>query len=430
MPNLTTFASVNPKRCLPDHLSLSDQVSFIPMADVTEGGEWLNHQTRRLESVLSGFTPFVEGDVLFAKITPCTENGKGAQAVGLKNGVGFGSTEFHILRAKEGVVPRFIYHLCQSRRLRLAAEQYMIGSAGQQRVQPGFFDHFNVPGLEKNEQSKAAQILDTLDTQIRQTEALIAKLETVKQGLLTDLLTRGIDENGQLRPPPEEAPELYKDSPLGRIPRGWRVSTVDSLSEMVTSGARDWARFYAEDGAKFIRIGNLTREHINFRLNSLVYVRPPSSGEGQRTQLETGDVLLSITADLGITAVVPEGFGDAYINQHIALIRPSHQKINARFLGQFLASPACQKLISGLNDAGAKAGLNLPTVRRILVANPERNEQDGIQSQLDSVDNRIRQAKTEKQKLQREKSGLMDDLLTGRVRVTPLLGTTKTVQTS
>ena len=74
-----------------------------------------------------------------------------------------------------------------------------------------------------------AEILDTLDTQIRQTEALIAKLERIKQGLLTDLLTRGIDQNGQLRPTPDQAPHLYKDSPLGRIPKEWRVSDIDGL---------------------------------------------------------------------------------------------------------------------------------------------------------------------------------------------------------
>lgn len=271
------------------------------------------------------------------------------------------------------------------------------------------------------EQKKIAQILDTLDTQIRQTEALIAKLERIKQGLLTDLLTRGIDENGQLRPTPDQAPHLYKDSPLGRIPKEWNTVTVDSISEMVTSGARDWARFYTENGARFIRIGNLTREHINFRFDSLVHVSPPTGGEGQRTSLEPGDVLLSITADLGITAVVDETMGEAYINQHIALIRPDQTKINARFLGHFIASGTCQKFISALNDAGAKAGLNLPTVRNILVVQPEHNEQDEIQQRLDAIDRRIRETKSEAKKLTLEKTGLMDDLLTGRVRVTPLL---------
>lgn len=89
---------------------------------------------------------------------------------------------------------------------------------------------------------------------------------------------------------------------------------------MITSGSRGWARYYSDEGAKFIRIGNLTRDHINLRFDSLVHVSIPSGGEGgSRTDLrEGGDLLISITADLGIIGVVPRDLGSSYINQHIA----------------------------------------------------------------------------------------------------------------
>jgi len=277
-----------------------------------------------------------------------------------------------------------------------------------------------IPGNER-EQRKIAQILDALDTAIRETEALIDKLKAVKQGLLHDLLTRGIDANGELRPPQSEAPQLYKESPLGWIPKEWEVVTLESVSSTVTSGSRDWARFYSDSGALFVRIGNLTREHINFRYDSVIRVQPPANGDGQRTKLEPGDILVSITADLGIIGVVPEGMGEAYINQHIALVRPSSSLVNSRFVGHYLAGPIMQAYISQLNDAGAKAGLNLPTIRNLPSAFPSRFEQDQIAARLDEVDNRIQNAMTEAKKLSELKSGLMDDLLTGRVRVTPLL---------
>lgn len=194
-----------------------------------------------------------------------------------------------------------------------------------------------------------------------------------------------------------------------------------SVSSTVTSGSRDWARYYSEHGAVFVRIGNLTREHVNLRLGSLIYVRPPMNADGQRTSLEAGDVLVSITADLGIVGVIPEGFGEAYINQHIALVRPNANIINARFLGHFLASPASQNHLSKLNDAGAKAGLNLPTIRGLPVMLPERSEQDAIAERLDEIDGQIAGTLTELAKLRSLKSGLLDDLLTGRVSVTPLL---------
>lgn len=283
------------------------------------------------------------------------------------------------------------------------------------------FGSIQVPNPPVPEKKLIAQILNTLDSAIRETEALIDKLKAVKQGLLHDLLTRGIDANGQLRPPQSEAPQLYKESPLGWIPREWGVVTLESVSSAVTSGSRDWARFYSDSGALFVRIGNLTREHINFRYDSVIRVQPPENSDGQRTKLEPGDILVSITADLGIIGVVPEGTGEAYINQHIALVRPSSSLVNSRFVGHYLAGPIMQAYISQLNDAGAKAGLNLPTIRNLPSAFPSRFEQDQIAARLDEIDNRIQNAMTEAKKLSELKSGLMDDLLTGRVRVTPLL---------
>jgi type I restriction enzyme S subunit len=295
------------------------------------------------------------------------------------------------------------------------------GSTNQLELSRTPLRESRLPAPPFEEQRQIAQILDTLDTAIHETEAIIAKLKAIKQGLLHDLLTRGIDANGELRPPQAEAPHLYKESPLGWIPKDWEIAPLNAVSTTVTSGSRDWARFYADSGALFVRIGNLTREHINFRFDSTIYVRPPRNADGQRTRLEPGDVLISITADLGIVGVVPEGMGEAYINQHIALVRTSVSAVNPRFVGHYLASPFAQAYISKLNDAGAKAGLNLPTVRGLLTARPARTEQNLVAERLDEIDNRIQNATTESAKLRELKAGLMDDLLTGRVRVTPLL---------
>jgi len=174
---LSTIAEINPGVRIPKDITGSDEVSFIPMSDVSESGDWTTHQTRPLRSVTAGFTAFEEGDVLVAKITPCLENGKGAHARALRNGIGFGSTEFHVLRARQGVEPRFVFHVTQSQRFRQAAERQMVGSAGQQRVQRQFFDEFLIRDFSSEEQIGISQILDTLDTAICETEALIDKLK-------------------------------------------------------------------------------------------------------------------------------------------------------------------------------------------------------------------------------------------------------------
>lgn len=315
---------------------------------------------------------------------------------------------------------RFAFHVFNSLAFRRFIENQKTGStlAGLGEAK---FVKFDFPVPDFSEQELVSAILDTLDTTIRETEAIIAKLKAVKQGLLYDLLTRGLDDNGELRPPQSEAPHLYKPSPLGWKPEEWDILCLEDVSTLVTSGSRDWARFYSESGALFVRIGNLTRDHINLRFDSIIYVNPPRNSDGQRTLLEEGDILISITADLGIIGVIPNGLGEAYINQHVALVRPNTERINPRFMGHYLAGTVSQTNISNLNDAGAKAGLNLPTVRKLQLASPRRREQDAIANRLDELDRQIQHSTEELSKLNNLKSGLMDDLLTGRVRVTPLL---------
>ncbi len=216
------------------------------MSDVSESGQWMFKQSRPLRSVTAGFTAFEEGDVLVAKITPCLENGKGAHAVGLENGIGFGSTEFHVLRTRPGNEPRFVFHLTQWRKFRRAAEGQMVGSAGQQRVPRAFFDEFLVEDFGKGQQVRIADILATLDTAIHETDAIIAKLKVIKQGLLHDLLTRGIDANGEMRPPQAEALHLYKGSPLGWIPKEWEIEPVARICSDVVDCPHSTPHFQDE----------------------------------------------------------------------------------------------------------------------------------------------------------------------------------------
>jgi type I restriction enzyme S subunit len=268
-----------------------------------------------------------------------------------------------------------------------------------------------------DQQRRIAEILTTLDESIEQTGDLIAKTQQIKAGLIHDLFTRGVTRNGEYRPPRSGAPQLYKESPLGWIPNEWDVATLGAISDFVTSGSRGWAAYYTEEGPLFIRIGNLTREHPNLRLEDLVHVQPPVSSDGQRTRLAEGDVLISITADLGIVGVIIPSLGEAYVNQHIALVRPKANLAAGRWLGHWLGGPQAQARIRRLDDPGAKAGLNLPTIRALLVALPPKDERDEVVGRLDAADETIQSERTWARKFKLLKAGLMHDLLTGRVRV-------------
>ena len=274
-----------------------------------------------------------------------------------------------------------------------------------------------IPVAPKSEQTKIAEILSTVDHAIQQTEALIAKQQRIKTGLMQDLLTLGIDEHGNLR---SEETHQFKNSPLGRIPMEWDVQKIESISDFVTSGARGWAKHYSNEGALFLRIGNLTRDHIDMRFHDTVFVRPPAGAEGLRTLVSPGDVLISVTADLGLIGVVPKGFGEGYVNQHIALVRISDSKIDQRFIGWFLQSRAGQIQIEKHNESGAKAGLNLPTIRNLLVATPSLREQRRIAGVLDANASMVSRLQVELNKQSYLKCSLMQDLLTGKRRVISL----------
>jgi type I restriction enzyme S subunit len=398
---------------LPSDLPLDAEVSFIPMGDVSEDGEWRQRQTRKLLEVQSGFTAFREGDVLFAKITPCMENGKGAHVVGLQHGIGFGSTEFHVLRARPGVSSRYVHHLAQSPRLRIAAEAHMIGSAGQQRVQKQFFDRYSIPGLPLAEQDLIAQILDTLDTQIRQTEALIAKLEQIKQGMLTDLLTRGIGENGQLRPPPEQAPHLYKDSPLGRVPREWVLEELGDQAHVTVGFVGTTSRFYttADKGVIFLRTGNITPKGLD--TTDVRWIAPEFHAANPKSALLPGDVVVSRVGYTGNAAVVPS-IGQANCANMIIIRRGG--ALEPRYLRLLFSSNVIVAQVAGFTIGSAQPVLNINLVKRLLCLFPSLPEQQRIVNAFDTIERRVEGEESIKAELKSMKASLMDDLLTGRVR--------------
>jgi type I restriction enzyme S subunit len=320
-----------------------------------------------------------------------------------------------IIHPKHFLDQKFLGHVLLSPALSQQIANLMSGSAIRRLVLRDISE-LKIPLPQRNEQLAIAAILDSVDEAIRQTEAVIAKLRQVKAGMLHDLLTCGLDENGELRDPSRH-PEQFKDSPLGRIPKEWEVISLSSITDFMTSGSRGWAQFYASDGPLFLRIGNLTREHINLRLDDIVHVQPPQGTEGARTKVTTGDLLISITADLGIIGCVSEKIGVAFVNQHIALVR-LNKEVNPRWVAYYLASPSYQHRFGLLNDAGAKAGMNLTSVGNLQLSIPAHvPEQVRIVQCLDEVDGQVETEKRNLGKLILLKHGLMHDLLTGTVRV-------------
>lgn len=190
------------------------------------------------------------------------------------------------LRPKSAIRSRFLYHQLSSHFGWIQARRTGTGVPHVPRdIALGLTLSFPESGIE---QFSIAAVLDTVDEAIAKTEAVIAKLKQVRAGLLHDLLTRGLDENGLLRDATVHS-EQFKASPMGQIPKEWAITRLGLQSLLVTSGSRGWAAYYNQEGPMFLRIGNLTREHINLRLDDVVRVCPPpiAKEHGRESDLET-----------------------------------------------------------------------------------------------------------------------------------------------
>lgn len=182
---LSTLCKVNPKKSEIKDYDKNTLVSFVPMANVSEQGDLTLEEERPIEDVWSGYTYFRENDTVFAKITPCMENGKGALMRGLKNGLGFGTTEFHVLRAVPGKsIPEWLYYLTASTKFREIASVNMTGSAGQKRVPKSFFDKFKLVPPSVEIQKAFAERIRLIEDQISLVKENQIKSEELFQSLL------------------------------------------------------------------------------------------------------------------------------------------------------------------------------------------------------------------------------------------------------
>ena len=250
MVALGDVAELNPR--LADTIQPSTQVSFVPMAAVTEvTGEIVREEMRPYVEVAKGFTPFKSDDVIIAKITPCFQNGKIAHAK-LSQPWGFGSTEFHVVRADEKrLFPRYIFHYLRQDYIRVAGERRMTGSAGQRRVPKNYLAQLKIPLPPLSEQKRIAEILDRAEALRAKRRAALALLDELTQSIFLDMFgdpvtnerswpTKSVSRLCTLvrgsSPRPKADPKYYG----GPVPRlmvaditrdGWLVTPkIDSLT--------------------------------------------------------------------------------------------------------------------------------------------------------------------------------------------------------
>ena len=273
------------------------------------------------------------------------------------------------------------------------------------------------------EQIAISDVLDTLDTTIYQTEAIIEKLKQVKQGLLHDLLTRGIDANGELRPLQSEAPHLYRASPVGWIPHNWRCETVKSALDGEPRNG-----IYKPPGQ--IGFGVLLVGQTAFTPEGSIDFRQvrrarASHAECEAFGLRGGDLLVSrvyATRDgVGQPVIVPEHSEPAVFESNMMRLRTRRNVMEPHLLFLWLKHQTARAWIMSRAFASNQASINRETICSAPIPLPPKEEQEAILAIATAHDTRLEREMLSLAKARKLKQGLTDDLLTGRVRVTPLL---------
>ena len=394
----------------------SDGPAWIRIADVTASVRQLLRTTQRLSS---------EGAMLSVSVSPGQVIMSIAATVGRPIIVGIDACihdGFVVFDRHSRLDPGFlVHHLRQM-------EPYFTGQ-GQTGTQANINTQIveasplRLPSLA--EQRTIAAVLDTIDDAIQKTEQIIAKLQQVKQGLLHDLLTRGIDDNGELRDP-ERHPEQFQDSPMGRIPKGWRAESLGSLVTSAVDGpfgsALKSEHYVPQPGVRLVRLQNIgSGEFID---HDHAWISQRYAETLRRHDAVSGDVLVASLGDenhpYGRACVFQDGSW-AIVKADCFRLRPTGF-MNSDFLAASLNIDVYHRPLRGLAQGVTRDRVNLGNLLRVRLPVPSREEQNSIINMVDSLQRRITCEQNRAQKLRSTKAGLSEDLLTGRVRTTSLPG--------
>jgi type I restriction enzyme S subunit len=271
-----------------------------------------------------------------------------------------------------------------------------------------------IPVFHTEKQNKIAEIFTTIDQTIEKTEALIEKYQQIKAGLVHDLFTRGIGADGKLRPPREQAPELYRETQIGWIPEDWSFTDLEqacscivdcphSTPNFLDSGILVARTIHIKDGVFF--------DEIASRVSEDEYLQRIS-----RAKPQPGDIVFTREAPVGEAFVIPEGM-KICLGQRVMLIRPNSSILDSDYLMAQIYSGGLKSRISDLTAGTTNPHLNVADVRGLKIALPSYSEQIEMKSLIKVIYARIRIEQDRLRKFQLKKSGLMHDLLTGKVQV-------------
>lgn len=410
---ISDVALVDPEN-LPESTPYHYRLKYIDLSAVSVGSISDNIDWVTFENAPSRARRVVKkGDVLMATVRP------NLQGFAKLNDIASGtvaSTGFAVIRASDDFDNEFLYQNLFSDSVTAQIEALVVGS-NYPAINSSEVRNLLIPAPDLRSQQKIAKILSTVDNLIEKTQSLIDKYTAIKQGMMADLFTRGIDmttsdtqnsKGGKLRPSAEDAPELYKQTELGWVPKEWEVLSFGELADY-NNGNSFSADSWKEEGYSIIRIQNLngSNEYNYYEgpVKSIWHVLP-------------GDLLFAWSGQKGVSFGAriwngPEGV----LNQHIFKVYENSKLLTRQFLYYLfkLNVGRIEDNAHGFKDSFVHVTRSELTDVTVMV--PPKEEQAVIEQRVIALDRKLEQELGSLEKYKKLKKGLMQDLLTGKVTV-------------
>jgi type I restriction enzyme S subunit len=409
-------AKVNPAKSEVRDMAPDTEVAFIPMEAIGEKGELDTSRTKPLSEVISGYSYVADGDIMIAKITPCFENGKGAIARNLANGIGFATTEVINIRPNNPNDAAYFLYLLSTDPFRKLAEGAMYGAGGQKRVADSFVAeyHLSLPAL--SERTKIAAFLDhetaKIDALIEKQQRLIELLKEKRQAVISHAVTKGLNRNATMKDSGVEW--------LGEVPAHWDVHAIKHIvSTPITDGPHETPEFF-DTGIPFVSAEAVSSGRIDFEKIRAHISDADNQRFSKKYSPKKFDIyMVKSGATTGVTAIVET---DDVFNIWSPLAAIRCNELNyPYFVLNFMRSRNFSDAIAISWSFGTQQNIGMKVIENLPITRPPLSEAIEIAKYLQEksakFDKIILQAQAQIELMQERRTALISAAVTGKIDV-------------
>jgi len=389
--SIGAVVDLNPPKPPIDALPHDFLVTFVPMPAVDAyNGMITTPEDRPFGAVRKGYTSFRENDVIFAKITPCMENGKSAIVRNLINGLGFGSTEFHVLRSTGAVIPEYLYYYIRQESFRRSAEAKMTGSVGQKRVPLNFLKNASFPLAPLAEQKRIVEKVEELLARVNAARERMIKVQEIlkrfRQSVLASACSGHLtyDWRNLNTTTAMKTMSQSEHSVFGSLPENWKVVPVHEIATVKGGKRLPKGHQYSKGKTPFPYLRVKDFKEMSVATNDLKYITAITQSKISRYTISQGDVYISIAGSIGMVGLIPEQLDGASLTENAAKLTEL-KDITKEFLCYVLSSQFSQDQITRLMTSSGQPKLALFRIKEIRISSPPIDEQLEITDRIKAL---------------------------------------------